>query len=72
MSSPDSVAYLVAGALGVDTLAASFAYVTGWSGGDPQAVFDVAGRVTAAAGAILDALTVSRAGDLAEESPIPY
>ena len=45
----ESVAFIVAGALGVDTSAYSVGYVAGWGEGDPQVLQDTAERVLRAA-----------------------
>jgi N-terminal domain of anti-restriction factor ArdC/IrrE N-terminal-like domain len=54
----DSVAYLVASALGVDGSSYSFPYVATWSKGDPKVVMEVGDRVSKAARQILDTLNV--------------
>lgn len=50
----ESAAYIVAGALGLDTSDYSVGYLTGWAAGDGKAVAATAERVLAAAKRILD------------------
>lgn len=57
----ESVAYVVAGLHGLDTSAYSFGYVTGWAGGDADAIKATAARVQAAAHELLDALATDEA-----------
>lgn len=52
----ESVAYVVAGAHGLDTGEYSFGYVAGWAGGTTEAIKATAARVQGAAHALLDAL----------------
>ena len=52
----ESVAYVVCGALGLDTGDYSFAYVAGWSGGVAEQIKDTAERVIDCARHILDRL----------------
>lgn len=52
----ESVAYVVCGALGLDTVQYSAPYVSGWSKGDVEAIRGCAETVTRVAGEILDAL----------------
>lgn len=59
----ESVAYVVAGILGLDTSAYSIGYVTGWSRGDAEAIKDTAARVLKAAHTIADAITEPRAAE---------
>ena len=53
----ESVAYIVAGILGLDTSAYSVGYVAGWSQGDAETMKATAARVLRAAHAIGDAIT---------------
>ncbi|MCW4356103.1 ArdC-like ssDNA-binding domain-containing protein [Hoyosella sp. YIM 151337] len=52
----ESVAYVVAGMLGLDTTAYSVGYVTGWAAGDPAALRATAERVLATVKDIINAL----------------
>lgn len=52
----ESVAYVVAASVGLDTAGYTFAYVAGWAGGDLSLVWRVAETVTAAARTILGRL----------------
>jgi antirestriction protein ArdC len=52
----ESVAFVVASALGLDTSDYSFPYVARWAGGDAELVAATAQRVTASAGTILESL----------------
>jgi len=53
----ESVAYIVAGILGLDTSAYSVGYVAGWSQGDAETIKATAARVLRAAHTIGDAIT---------------
>ena len=53
----ESVAYVVAGILGLDTSAYSIGYVAGWSEGDAEAIKATAARVLRAAHTLADAIT---------------
>lgn len=53
----ESVAYVVAGLLGLDTSTYSIGYVAGWSEGDAETIKATAGRVLRAAHTLADALT---------------
>lgn len=53
----ESVAYIVAGLLGVDTSRYSIGYVAGWSEGDADTIKATAARVLHAAHALADAIT---------------
>lgn len=55
----ESVAYVVAGILGLDTSAYSIGYVAGWSDGDAETIKATAGRVLRAAHVLADAITES-------------
>lgn len=53
----ESVAYVVAGILGLDTSAYSVGYVAGWSNCDAETIKATAANVLRAAHALADALT---------------
>lgn len=53
----ESVAYVVAGVLGMDTSAYTIGYVAGWSEGDLEVIKASAGNVLKAAHILIDALT---------------
>ncbi|MDQ4504411.1 ArdC-like ssDNA-binding domain-containing protein [Sinomonas sp. ASV322] len=53
----ESVAYVVAGLLGLDTTAYSIGYVAGWSQGEAEAIKGTAARVLRAAHTLADAIT---------------
>lgn len=53
----ESVAYIVAGVLGLDTSAYSNGYVTGWAGGDSEVVKTTASRVLSCAHRIISEIT---------------
>lgn len=53
----ESVAYIVAGTLGLDTSAYSIGYVAQWSNGDTDLIRETAGRVLKAAHHIIEAIT---------------
>lgn len=53
----ESVAYIVAGVLGLDTSSKSIGYIAGWTDGDIETVKNTATRVLATAGTILDGIT---------------
>lgn len=55
----ESVAYVLAGLLGLDTAAYSIGYVAGWADGDTTTIRDTAGRVLTAVHTLADALTAS-------------
>ncbi len=57
----ESVAYIVAGACGLDTDGYSLPYVASWSGGDSEAVAKTADRVVRCASEILGALDAAEA-----------
>jgi antirestriction protein ArdC len=59
----ESVAYVVAGTLGLDTAAYSIGYVAGWSRCDVETIKDTAVRVLRAAHRLADALTEDDAED---------
>ncbi|MDR6278620.1 ArdC-like ssDNA-binding domain-containing protein [Corynebacterium suicordis] len=52
----ESVAYVVAGILGLDTSAYTVGYVAGWAGGSVEAIQDTAGRVLKGAHELAEAL----------------
>ena len=54
----ESVAYVVAGILGLDSSAYSIGYVAGWADGDTETIKSTAGRVLRAAHTLADAITV--------------
>jgi antirestriction protein ArdC len=53
----ESVAYIVAGVLGLDTSSKSIGYIAGWTDGDVETVKSTATRVLATARTILDGIT---------------
>jgi antirestriction protein ArdC len=53
----ESVAYVVAGILGLDTRSYSIGYVAGWSHGDTETIRSTAARVLKAAHTLADAIT---------------
>lgn len=53
----ESVAYIVAGVLGLDTSSKSIGYIAGWAEGDVETVKATATRVLATARTILDGIT---------------
>ena len=53
----ESVAYIVAGVLGLDTSSKSIGYIAGWTHGDVVTVKNTATRVLATARTILDGIT---------------
>ena len=53
----ESVAYVLAGLLGLDTAAYSIGYVAGWADGDPDTIRGPAARVLSAVHTLTDALT---------------
>src|SRR5699024_8550391 len=53
----ESVAYIVAGTLGLDTSAYSVGYVAQWSEGDAELIKETAERVLKTAHQIIDAIT---------------
>ena len=53
----ESVAYIVAGVLGLDTSSKSIGYIAGWTDGDVETVKNTATRVLATARTILDGIT---------------
>ena len=59
----ESVAYVVCGALGLDTASYSFAYVARWSGGATELVAETAERMLSCAKRILDGLTLEEAAE---------
>ena len=52
----ESVAYIVAGVLGLDTSSKSIGYIAGWTDGDIETVKSTATRVLATARTILDGI----------------
>lgn len=64
----ESVAYIVAGILGLDTSRYSIGYVAGWSSCDADTIKSTAARVLRAAHTLADAITEAEA---AEAEPIP-
>jgi antirestriction protein ArdC len=58
----ESVAHIVAAAVGLGTEAYSFPYVAHWAAGDPAAVAETAERVIACARTIVDALPIDHDG----------
>ena len=57
----ESVAYVMAGLLGLDTAAYSIGYVAGWADGDPDTIRATAARVLFAVHTLADALTTAPA-----------
>ena len=57
----ESVAYVVAASVGLDTAGYTFAYVAGWAGGDLAVVRQAAETVTGAARTILGRLDTAHA-----------
>ena len=55
----ESVAYVLAGLLGLDTAAYSIGYVAGWADGDPDTIRATAARVLSAVHTLADALTTA-------------
>ncbi len=55
----ESVAYVLAGLLGLDTAAYSIGYVAGWADGDPDTIRATAARVLSAVHTLADALTTT-------------
>lgn len=55
----ESVAYVVAGVLGLDTSSYSTGYVAGWAGGDVEKIRETAARVLATAHQMIEALEPS-------------
>jgi len=53
----ESVAYIVAGVLGLDTSSKSIGYIAGWTDGDVETVKNTATRVLATVRTILDGIT---------------
>ncbi|PPF09976.1 hypothetical protein C5C86_13625 [Rathayibacter sp. AY1E4] len=62
----ESVAYVVAGILGLDTSAYSIGYVANWSNGEPETIKSTAARVLRAAHTLADALTADEDADTEE------
>ncbi|MFC7403425.1 ArdC-like ssDNA-binding domain-containing protein [Citricoccus sp. GCM10030269] len=56
----ESVAYVVAGILGLDTTAYSIGYVAGWSQGESETIKDTAARVLRAAHTLAEAITEAK------------
>ena len=54
----ESVAYIVAGSMGLDTAPYSIGYITGWAEGDVDLVRTTASRVLVAARTIVDELEI--------------
>ncbi|MCK0117002.1 ArdC family protein [Isoptericola sp. S6320L] len=67
----ESVAYVTAGLLGLDTAEYSIGYVAGWSDCDPQLIKDTADRVLRCAHTLADALTSDAAAGAVEEPATP-
>lgn len=61
----ESVAYIVAGILGLDTSAYSVGYVAGWTQGNTETIRDTAANVLRAAHKIADAITTEAPAELA-------
>ena len=61
----ESVAYIVAGILGLDTSAYSVGYVAGWTGGDVETIRATAANVLRAAHKIADAITTEEPAEVA-------
>ena len=61
----ESVAYVVAGLLGLDTTPSSISYVTGWTHGDTDMIKNTAARVLNAVRTLTDALTSEEAAHVA-------
>lgn len=59
----ESVAYIVAAALGADTTAYSIGYIAGWSHADPELIKTTAANVLKAARTLLDNLTTEDQAD---------
>ena len=57
----ESVAYVLAGLLGLDTATYSIGYVAGWAGGDPDTIRGTAVRVLTTVHTLADALTTTPA-----------
>ena len=55
----ESVAYVLAGLLGLNTAAYSIGYVAGWADGDPDTIRATAARVLSAVHTLADALTAT-------------
>jgi len=53
----ESVAYIVAGVLGLDASSKSIGYIAGWTDGDVETVKNTATRVLATVRTILDGIT---------------
>lgn len=60
----ESVAYIVAGILGLDTSAYSVGYVAGWTDGDTETIRDTAANVLRTAHKLADAITTDAAAEL--------
>jgi antirestriction protein ArdC len=61
----ESVAYVVAGIIGLDTSAYSIGYVAGWTDGDAAVIRDTAANVLRTAHKIVDAITDAAADTIA-------
>ncbi|MFD1716043.1 ArdC-like ssDNA-binding domain-containing protein [Amnibacterium flavum] len=59
----ESVAYIVAGILGLDTSSYSIGYVAGWSHCDPETIRNTAARVLRTAHTLADAITTTEEHD---------
>ena len=59
----ESATYVAMGALGFDTSAYSFDYITGWAGGDPKLLMTTAERVLDTAHETIERLTPTLALD---------
>ena len=64
----ESVAYVLAGLLGLDTSAYSVGYIAGWADGDLSTVTDTAKAVLATVRELADALDESTGEDEADDA----
>jgi antirestriction protein ArdC len=64
----ESVAYIVAGILGFDTITYSVGYIAGWADGNPNLVRESAARVLTAAHTIAETITPTQALDTADQT----
>lgn len=55
----ESIAYVVAGALGLDTTKTSIGYITGWAGTDSELIAGSAARVLATSRTLIEAVTAT-------------
>ncbi|GAB2461283.1 hypothetical protein [Xylanimonas ulmi] len=65
----ESVAYVSAGLLGLDTSTYSIGYIAGWSDCDPQVIKDTASRVLRCAHTFVEALTEPPVVEPVEATP---